>query len=501
MQVITSQLSDRIEKLIDMTAPEPAPTSNVATSQVAAPAPTSTSTATTRAAATPAMTEQEQMSHRVADALGEAAVLLNTVNVQGMGRGTNFSSRLTPLGETVGNPSRAGGRGADANATGRGASGGFRRPDGSGQGVGRGTSAGANADSSRSAGAADAAKPATADATKPASGDPTKPIVPAMPSMPQIPTFTTQTPPSGGRRDGKPTSFTMRPTPAGAAPGVTPPTPPGGPGAPTPPGTPNPRVVVSTDDGMKIDLTQIRRDIYREILPQQTAEQLTPEERQRVAREVNQRMLGIVEGIKLSAAEIQKQAEEARQKADSASKVADKTRSSAKTMASADAASGVPAAKPAATASPAAPAPVAAPDPVAAVAPTPPAPAAAPQRPMAPLKRTAEFTGNRLDVRFERNGQVVRTVNAEINLPNMLMTVLSSTPHDKGEVPFAVDKDGKVYAQSDEDKKRVEEFGALATPNGRAGQDRVAGLDRGDDRGSGRDRTAVWHRAARRVTR
>jgi serine phosphatase RsbU (regulator of sigma subunit) len=222
--------------------------------------------------------------------------------------------------------------------------------------------------------------------------------------------------------------------------------------------------VVVGDDGKQNDLTQMRRDIYREILPQQSPEQLTPEERQRVAREVNQRMLGIVEGIKLSAAELQKQAEQTRQRADSEAQSASKA---ARTKAGASSAAATPAPPPAASPSlPAVPPPApVAPAPAAAASP---APAAA--APAVPLKRTAEFEGNRLDIRFERNGHVVRTVNAEINLPNMLMTVFQSTPRDQGELPFAVDKDGKVYASSDDDKKKVEEFGAVATPTGPIGK-------------------------------
>jgi sigma-B regulation protein RsbU (phosphoserine phosphatase) len=90
--------------------------------------------------------------------------------------------------------------------------------------------------------------------------------------------------------------------------------------------------------------------------------------------------------------------------------------------------------------------------------------------PPAPLTRTAEFAGNRLDVKFSRDGRVVRTVNAEINLPNMLMAVFASTPREQGELPFAVDKDGKVYARSDEDKKQVEAFGPVASPAGPMGK-------------------------------
>jgi serine phosphatase RsbU (regulator of sigma subunit) len=440
MQVITSQLGDRIEHLIDMTAPEPtetrsapAPTTTRATStaQPVEPAAASTPSSPGAAAIAADMAEQEQMSHRVADALGEAAVLLNTVNVQGMGRMSQFPSR--PSGS--GGPARSGGQGANVTAG--------RAP---GSPARRGDSA-----SGQAALRPPAPSPGATPATAPDSTNLTPPNPPATPRPPVIP--------------------------------VTPGT------QPSNASTPDPRVFVSTDNGMKIDLTQIRHDLYRQILPATTAEQLTPEERQRVAREVNQRMLGIVEGIKLSAAELQKQAEETRQAAAAASKRAQKAQGSAASAASSKAST------PAATAPAAAaitPAPASPPAPTATPAPTPApasgsavpdAPTVAPPAPtlaapavarspaaMAPLKRTATFFGNQLDVKFERNGQVVRTVNAEINLPNMLMAVLSSTPSEQGEVPFAVDKDGKVYAQTDDDRKRVEAFGAVATPAGQLGK-------------------------------
>ena len=261
---------------------------------------------------------------------------------------------------------------------------------------------------------------------------------------------------------------------------------PGRPDTPRSPVSPtaDPRVIVSTEDGMKIDLTQIRRDIYRQILPSTPAEQLTPEERQRIAHEVNQRMLGIVEGIKLSAAEIQKQADETRQKADGASRsgarAGDETRKAAASkgtgiravppVSSQPSISAVPPPTPPSAPPAAAPPASPAPPPSSSAAADAPAPAPKPAAPLAPLKRTATFAGNRLDVKFERNGQVVRTVNAEINLPNMLMTVFASTPREQGELPFALDKDGRVYAQTDDDRRQVEAFGAVATPSGPLGK-------------------------------
>ena len=90
--------------------------------------------------------------------------------------------------------------------------------------------------------------------------------------------------------------------------------PPATPAAPTSSTSP---FIVTSENGVKIDLQKIRRDLYREILPQgQSADTLTPEARQKLIADVNQRMLGIIEGIKLSAAEVQKKADEARQKAE-----------------------------------------------------------------------------------------------------------------------------------------------------------------------------------------
>jgi serine phosphatase RsbU (regulator of sigma subunit) len=427
MQVITSQLSDRIEHLIDMTAPAPA-------ERPAAPAvttPVSTTRATAPAESSSTSTVMTEQEHRVADALGEAAVLLNTVNVQGMGRYGLYQTRGGGPGAGGGTGvGRAGGQGANAN-TGR-------------RGNEAATSSSTSATGTASGAAGGTAPPPVPPAAPLPGAKPAAPIVP----HPRTPRMAPPAPPTGA--NGQP---------------LTPPPAPDRASGPRPPGatpTADPRVIVSTDDGMKIDLTQIRRDIYRQILPSTPAEQLTQEERQRIGREVNQRMLGIVEGIKLSAVEIQKQADETRQKADAASKEAHKE------AAAASKGTAIRAVPPPSTSQPVISG-VPPPEPAPAAASLPPAPPK-PAPPAVPLKRTATFNGNRLDVKFERGGEVVRTVNAEINFPNMLMTVFASTPREQGEVPFAVDKDGRVYAQSDEDRKRVEGFGAAATPTGPLGK-------------------------------
>ena len=436
MQVITSQLSDRIEHLIEITAPAPAETPAPSRTTTSASATRPASPAPASSAATTAMTDQEQMSHRVADALGEAAVLLNTVNVQGMGRFGLIPPRsgFSPGGTGTG---RAGGEGANAaSGTGPGSNTGRTTTYRSGEGGRRGSTGARTPPAGTTTGTSSGEPPPTPPPAPTAGAKPAESATPRPQAAPMAP----PAPPTG------PTGERL------TAPGR-----PDGPRSSVSP-TADPRVIVSTDDGMKIDLTQIRRDIYRQILPSTPAEQLTPEERQRIAHEVNQRMLGIVEGIKLSAAEIQKQADEARQKGD----VAARKDSAAKgtviravpPVSSQPSISAVPPPVP----EPAPPAPAAS------------APAPQPAAPLAPLTRTATFSGNRLDVKFERSGQVVRTINAEINLPNMLMTVFSSTPREQGEVPFAVDKDGRVYAQSDAERARVEALGAVATPTGPLGK-------------------------------
>ena len=76
--------------------------------------------------------------------------------------------------------------------------------------------------------------------------------------------------------------------------------------------------IIQTNEATKnlmIDLGPIRREMFRQIVPEGRPGDLTPEERQTVADEVNQRMLGIAEGIRLSAQEMQRKAQEAQKAA------------------------------------------------------------------------------------------------------------------------------------------------------------------------------------------
>src|SRR3954467_7257947 len=182
-----------------------------------------------------------------------------------------------------------------------------------------------------------------------------------------------------------------------------------GPSAAVPPATPEPG---ADPNHIKVDLAPIRRDLFREMAPNGRFDQMTPEERQRIGREVNQRLLGIVQGLQLSGAELQKKADAAKQQAET-----ERTAALAAIAAEAKA--------------------------------TPPAP------PAKPMTRQTALSGTRLNVRVEQNGQVVRQVNAEINLPNLLATVFANPRADSGEIPFAVGKDGHLYTPADADRTKL----------------------------------------------
>jgi serine phosphatase RsbU (regulator of sigma subunit) len=169
-----------------------------------------------------------------------------------------------------------------------------------------------------------------------------------------------------------------------------------------------------------IDMAAIRRDIVSKMMPEGSTANMTPEARQQLYRELSMRLMGITEGLKLGAAELQKKADEARQKADEDAKKAE-----AKQVAE-----GAP----------------------------------------GTTQTKSALKGNQLGVTVSRNGQIVHTVNAEINLDNVLMTVFSTTRRDRGEVPFAVAKDGKIYTAVATDQAVVQQFGPAIKPNTPVGE-------------------------------
>ncbi len=203
----------------------------------------------------------------------------------------------------------------------------------------------------------------------------------------------------------------------------------GPPGSVAPPRRDGPPAAEGSTDApsIEIDLSPVRRAILEQFAPdRETFDQLSPEQRRRILTAVNERMLGIRQGIEI----LQQKAAE---------RVADAQAQMAE--------------PPAAPAAPSAPAPPPPDRPVPAVA--------------GPLQRTTELSGRRLDIRLSQDGEVVGQVNAEINLPNLLATVFTATRGERGEVPFAIDEDGRVYTQNDADRQQLLSIG-LVTPDGLA---------------------------------
>ncbi len=372
MQLVTSELSARVEQLADMNEPavvrvaqrsEPQSArvdTTPTTSTPSAPTtPLGVAAAATQAAANVVSSSQPATSTeqaRVAEALGAAAMLLQTVEFQGMRGGGP-----RPQGQRPEPPRADGSRGEPRPGRGRGG-----RPPQTPPTV-----------------PADAVKPV--EGVKPAEGVPAPPMVP-----------------------------------------------------------PPPAAAPASPDRVVIDMGAIARDMFSKYVPEGGFEKMTPEQRQQMAREVNLRMMGIAEGIRIGAEQLQKKAEAARQESTTVAAPA-----------------GDPAA-PTSAAAPATPPPAPAP----AVAPQP-APPTAPSRPMT---RTSTLVGNKLDVKLMQDGKVVGEVNATIDLENVLATVFSPTRRERGEVPFAVGPDGKVYTANAADQKTVEDLGPIARPDGPLGK-------------------------------
>ena len=364
MQVVTAQLSERVVRLMDVA--EARAEANAALSARAAAqveAEMAETAAMAEAAETAAVSAQSPTQElQVAQALGEMAMLLDNIELRGL--------RLPP-------------------------------PRGAGPNQGRFGGAGGRAEGTRSARVETVPRPASAPQPAPA------PVAPSPPAVPVPPVAGPAVPPHVGRRptgarsasaqsaqtqrsEASPTTDSAADTSTRATPpppGAFPPPPPAdrraftGPEAPVNPNaTPRDRIL--------IDVGPMRRDIVRQFVPEGQWEKLTEAERQRIMTEVNQRMLGIAQGIQLGAAEAQKRVAEAQRAAD------------AKAQAAVAAVKSTPR-----------PAPV---RPVVAVRAT-------------PARRKTALSGTRLDVTFERDGQVVRAANAEVNLPNLLATVLTTT--------------------------------------------------------------------------
>lgn len=421
MQLVTAELSSRVEQL--MNRPERPATTKVATSTSAKSTPASTTTpvaGATKAAtdtATKPADPTDTVDAQVADALGDAAMLLNSVELQGVrnlfrqgGGGRNGgrtsepgSSLATAAGARDGGPGGAGG-GTTASGTPRPP----REP-------GRG-SRGFGGDPSDPNRPFPNRPPNTSGRGRQTPTSPANPATSANPGA--TATGASAVPLSPGGAVSQPS--TPVPPGAPAAPGAAPQVQPLAVAAPNTPVAPT----MQPEDRFVVDLGAMARDLTKRIAPE-GLDKLSAEDRQRVSREIGMRMMGVAEGLRIGAAEIQKKAEAAKALAAENAKAAEAKHTNE-------------------------------------------APADAPSHTRSTL------TGNTLGVVVERNGKVVHSASAEVNLDNLLMTVFSTTRREQGEVPFAVAKNGKIYTQSAADKKVVEGFGAAVKPSANVGTSMVS---------------------------
>jgi serine phosphatase RsbU (regulator of sigma subunit) len=69
------------------------------------------------------------------------------------------------------------------------------------------------------------------------------------------------------------------------------------------------------------------------------------------------------------------------------------------------------------------------------------------------------WTGEALAVPVVRNGEMVGSVNAQLNLPRTFAMVLGSAQLSQGELPFAIDADGVLHASSAEQERQLKALG------------------------------------------
>jgi serine phosphatase RsbU (regulator of sigma subunit) len=426
MQLVTAELSNRVERLMEMPEQTAPATRSAATLAKATPASdvkpvarpgAATATGAAALGAIDAVADTvSSVDQEVARALGDAALLLNRVELQGVRN--IFGGRGGRPGGPPSNPANP----AQSVAV------------GSASPVPPSTTSSAQSSGTQ-------VGPVTAVTPRPNPGrggqgrgsfDPSIPrgfrrdadgkLVPRNPgAMPKEAAKTGPSSRPANPADPPPAPLPANPAPPAQTPASPVPNPAALPGAPVVPQAPP---APPAGDRFVVDFSQIAKDMAKRMAPE-GLDKLTPEERQRVQREMGLRMMGITEGIRMGAAEIAKRAEDAKQKAAEAAKLNEAKSKSTK---------------------------------AAAVTP-------APQ----PAQTKSSLRGNQLGVTVSRGGKVVHTASAEVNLDNLLMTVFSTTRRDQGEVPFAVAKDGKIYTQNAADRTVVQTFGAAVKPDTKVG--------------------------------
>ncbi|MEO7270807.1 MAG: hypothetical protein ABI211_02255, partial [Vicinamibacterales bacterium] len=311
MQLVTAQISERVEHVMDAQREADArAAAPPRTAVIERPRPATGTGAATPAKPVPVASAESTREDSVAAALGEVAMLLNNIEVRGL-RPPGPPPGPPPSGPPPPGDSRGGqGRGF------RGGGGGDRGGDRSRRGeIVLGTPV--PAPSVSATGASPIPAPALASAPSVA------PLLPVSPLTPGVPDSAAAAAAEGrGRRQGPDFDRSASPDRPfggirpdfGAGRGGLPPAP----GLPAIPGAPDPE---ADRDRIQFDMMPIRREMIQQLVGSgEEWQKLSQEDRQRVISEVNQRMLGIVQGIQMGAAELQKKVSEAQKVADEKSR-------------------------------------------------------------------------------------------------------------------------------------------------------------------------------------
>src|SRR5204862_5216976 len=80
----------------------------------------------------------------------------------------------------------------------------------------------------------------------------------------------------------------------------------------------------------------------------------------------------------------------------------------------------------------------------------------------------AEREGRLLRVEVKKDGRIVGNANATLNLDRTLRTVLTFARRDQGELPFAIDRRGKLYTPNAADMPRLESLAVAELAPGAA---------------------------------
>ena len=218
---------------------------------------------------------------------------------------------------------------------------------------------------------------------------------------------------------------------------------------------------------IRIDLRPVRRAMFEKLVSDRAVFDALPlEEKQKVFAQIDQQMAGVAQGIEVLQKELASRAGAAAVDVRTQDVVNALTSPAAAGAATGAAPPPpTPPAPPSTVASAAEPSPAPAPMPAGPRASArtrvtaPPAAPAAPKPPAAPapvMKRSTALSGKRLAVRVERDGQIVGQVNADVDLPKLLATVFTTTSRDRGELPFAVGEGGELYTPTPSAKQQLE---------------------------------------------